>query len=50
MRKSLSMSVIAIVLLGLVAVSGFAGKAITIKGSDTMVVLAQKWAEKYRSI
>ena len=26
---------------------GLAGKAITIKGSDTMVILGQRWAENY---
>ena len=25
----------------------FAGKAITVKGSDTMVILGQRWAERY---
>ncbi len=31
----------------LTATVGFAGRAITIKGSDTMVILGQRWAEKY---
>ena len=33
---------------GLVATSAFAG-SITVKGSDTLVILAQKWAEVYMS-
>src|SRR5437879_592775 len=33
---------------GLVATSAFAEK-ITVKGSDTLVILAQKWAEVYMS-
>lgn len=31
----------------LTAAVGFAGKTVTIKGSDTMVILGQRWAEKY---
>lgn len=31
----------------LAAAPVFAGKAITVKGSDTMVILGQRWAEKY---
>jgi len=31
----------------LAAVPVFAGKAITVKGSDTMVILGQRWAEKF---
>lgn len=31
----------------LTATVGFAGKTITMKGSDTMVILGQRWAEKY---
>ena len=34
------------VLLAALAVPAYAGK-ITVKGSDTMVILAQKWAEVY---
>jgi phosphate transport system substrate-binding protein len=35
-------------LLALAAVTpAFAGKAITMKGSDTMVILGQRWAEKF---
>ncbi len=29
------------------AVIGYAGNVVTIKGSDTIVILAQRWAEKY---
>ncbi|MCX6137780.1 MAG: phosphate ABC transporter substrate-binding protein [Ignavibacteriales bacterium] len=38
-----------IMLLGLLAMVAFAGEkeTITVKGSDTMVILAQRWAEKY---
>ena len=31
----------------LAAAPALAGKAITVKGSDTMVILGQRWAEKY---
>lgn len=38
-----------IILVGLVLLSGlvFAGKTITLKGSDTLLILGQKWAEIY---
>ncbi|HOW88060.1 MAG TPA: PstS family phosphate ABC transporter substrate-binding protein [Candidatus Omnitrophota bacterium] len=36
-----------IAVLAVMAPSAFAGKNITVKGSDTMVVLGQKWAEVY---
>jgi phosphate transport system substrate-binding protein len=40
---------IIIMLLGLLTLAVFAGakETITVKGSDTMVILAQRWAEKY---
>jgi len=31
----------------LISVTGFSQEKITVKGSDTMVILAQKWAELY---
>lgn len=37
------------VLVGAIAVYAAATKTITVKGSDTMVILAQRWAEKYMS-
>jgi phosphate transport system substrate-binding protein len=42
----LAISILAISLLGW---SAFAGGKVTIKGSDTMVILAQRWAEIYMS-
>ena len=35
------------VMMILIAAIGYAGKTITIKGSDTMVILGQRWAEEY---
>jgi phosphate transport system substrate-binding protein len=46
----MSFRVTAGALLALVLVStgiAYAGRSITVKGSDTMVILAQRWAEKY---
>ena len=45
MKKNIVISAIAVALIGL----GFTmmQKAVTIKGSDTMVILAQRWAEEY---
>ena len=45
MKKYLSYALLA--LSTLVAVPAFAGKPITVKGSDTMVILGQRWAEQY---
>ncbi len=45
-----SFALAALCTLALIAVSAapaFAGKAITVKGSDTMVILGQRWAEKF---
>ncbi len=39
-------SLISKLILGL-TVSAFAGETITVKGSDTMVIMAQRWAEAY---
>jgi phosphate transport system substrate-binding protein len=44
-RKMLVTACVALCVIGLAAASG--KKTITIKGSDTMVILAQRWAEKY---
>src|SRR3990170_2081057 len=41
-------AVLGILILSVTAcLAVFAGKAITIKGSDTMVILGQRWAEIY---
>ncbi len=47
MKKFILGSVLALALLAGVYVVGNAAKAITIKGSDTMVILGQRWAETY---
>jgi phosphate transport system substrate-binding protein len=44
MKKILSLALSA---LFVCAAPVFAGKAITMKGSDTMVILGQRWAEQY---
>jgi phosphate transport system substrate-binding protein len=49
MKRNIIGLSIALVLLAGVHVVGFAAKAITIKGSDTMVILGQRWAEVYMS-
>ncbi len=43
-RNTLCLTLIA---AALAAAPVLAGKAITVKGSDTMVILGQRWAEKY---
>lgn len=47
MKRVIVGTVAALALLGSVHVVGNAAKAITIKGSDTMVILGQRWAEEY---
>lgn len=47
MKRILSIVGLAVLLLVVIQAAGFAGKAITIKGSDTMVILGQRWAEVY---
>jgi len=47
MKRNIIGLSIALVLLAGVHVVGFAAKAITIKGSDTMVILGQRWADVY---
>ncbi len=39
--------IIALLLLATLSTFLFAGEVITVKGSDTMVILAQRWAEMY---
>jgi phosphate transport system substrate-binding protein len=47
-RSTKAMSVIAIVIASVIGMAFMpAPKKITVKGSDTMVILAQKWAEVY---
>lgn len=48
-RNIIFSALVATLLLCSVAAVGLAGKAITIKGSDTMVILGQRWAEVYMS-
>jgi len=45
--KKLFIPRVILVLSVAICLSVFAGKAITIKGSDTMVILGQRWAEIY---
>jgi phosphate transport system substrate-binding protein len=47
MKKNIFISLIAIALVGMSFT--LLQKVITIKGSDTMVILAQRWAEEYMS-
>lgn len=50
MKRNIILSaLVAMILLCGIASVGIAGKAITIKGSDTMVILGQRWAEVYMS-
>src|SRR5262249_56650485 len=45
MRRTWILRILA--LAAAIAVPALAGKPITVKGSDTMVILGQRWAEKY---
>ncbi|MEW5702150.1 MAG: phosphate ABC transporter substrate-binding protein [Candidatus Zixiibacteriota bacterium] len=47
MKRITAFIVAASLMVAGIAVSGSAGRAITIKGSDTMVILGQRWAEVY---
>ena len=48
MNKSiLAGTVLALAAMAATVTEGFAAQTITVKGSDTMVILAQRWAEKY---
>jgi phosphate transport system substrate-binding protein len=47
MKRHIAIVAVAAGLLLGVATLGLAGKAITVKGSDTMVILGQRWAEVY---
>lgn len=46
MRKQISLLLVTLVTLGLTAMAAAADQ-ITVKGSDTMVLIAQRWAEAY---
>jgi phosphate transport system substrate-binding protein len=39
-----------VMLVGVIAVYAATTKTVTVKGSDTMVILAQRWAEKYMTV
>lgn len=45
MKRIFALCTLALAVFG--ATPAFAGKAITVKGSDTMVILGQRWAEKF---
>lgn len=45
MEKTIHMATAALLLVAAIATVGLGGKSITIKGSDTMVILGQRWAE-----
>lgn len=48
MKAKINKSIAALLLLwSLAGALGAAGKTVTIKGSDTMVILGQRWAEEY---
>lgn len=47
MKKSLQVFSVAAALTVALAVRGWAAGPVTVKGSDTMVILGQKWAEVY---
>ncbi len=49
MKRYITVILAGLTLLAGVHAAGFAAKAITIKGSDTMVILGQRWAETYMS-
>lgn len=49
MKRYITVILIGLTFLAGVHAAGFASKAITIKGSDTMVILGQRWAEVYMS-
>jgi phosphate transport system substrate-binding protein len=47
MRRTLRIATAVGITVALASAIGLAGNAITIKGSDTMVILGQRWAEEY---
>src|SRR5690242_7804355 len=48
MRRTISTAILAVsAVLTIAGTAGSAGRGITLKGSDTMVILAQRWAEVY---
>jgi phosphate transport system substrate-binding protein len=49
MKKSLIVVMAVMVLSIAIYLSVFAGKTITVKGSDTLLILGQRWAEVYMS-
>lgn len=46
-RQPMTCAVVGMALLGLMSAAPVAAGNITVKGSDTMVILAQRWAETY---
>jgi phosphate transport system substrate-binding protein len=47
MKRNAALSMLAAAALAVAATPALAGKPITVKGSDTMVILGQRWAEKF---
>lgn len=47
MKRIAALSLLTTALLVAVAAPALAGRPITVKGSDTMVILGQRWAEKF---
>jgi phosphate transport system substrate-binding protein len=47
MKRLAALTLLITTALGLAAAPAHAGKPITVKGSDTMVILGQRWAERY---
>jgi phosphate transport system substrate-binding protein len=50
MRKNMRKAAIFLIILSLPICLAYAGSAITIKGSDTLVRLGQRWAEEYMKL
>lgn len=48
MKNKIIITLLALITLGVIGLG--AAEKITVKGSDTMVILAQRWAEKYMTI
>jgi len=47
MKKTITITIAALLLVAAITAISLGGKAITMKGSDTMVILGQRWAESY---
>jgi phosphate transport system substrate-binding protein len=47
MKRHTTLSLLTAAALAVVAAPALAGRPITVKGSDTMVILGQRWAEKF---